>query len=471
MRRLILLATALTLPFGLASCGGGSGSGSVGLSSSSGTGSTSTAETKSINGGVYSSYVANAEVCLEDPNGNILTDSNGEELCSTTHSDGVFQLQLPADFSLSNDDLVGLYVKTSDGSTIKIAEAPVSQLEVNGTTNTLAITPLSIAENDQNLADTIGALIHALGGDTTGDADVVDLGNVEISNLEAVNQNGQPQPVLLNGNTSLEDLLKEKEQIILQVYQEQLGQAYQVTVNPNNTSAPVSVNLNGTLAKIAYNCQAHQEEIEEHLKALEALASGNTSEYLQTKTVAALLTLKNFLSHLSYSPFASSISDADKQTIQDLVNTTIPSLINDVNENGLNADALSGINNLISQLNTLISNLQSVGFRPPMFAIHLENTVSLFESIEQDAENSQSSQNQQTIAENSTGTASETGQTSNESSSQSSSQTVQGTSGSTLTEISNTSSSTENTTETTTSSSNSQSSQVSSGESGTTTGT
>ncbi len=439
MRNLILLATALTLPFGLASCGGGGGSGSVGLSSSTGTGNTSTAETKSINGGVYSSYVANAEVCLEDPSGNILTDSNGEQLCSTTHSDGVFQLQLPADFSLSNDDLVGLYVKTSDGSTIKIAEAPVSQLEVNGTTDTLAITPLSIAENDQNLADTIGALIHALGGDTTGDADVVDLGNVEISNLEAVNQNGQPQPVLLNGNTSLEDLLKEKEQIILQVYQEQLGQAYQVTVNPNNTSAPVSVNLNGTLTKIAYNCQAHQEEIEEHLKALEALASGNTSEYLQAKTVAALLSLKNFLSHLSYSPFASSISDADKQTIQDLVNTTIPSLINDVNENGLNADALSGINNLISQLNTLISDLQSVGFRPPMFTIHLENTVSLLESIEQYAENSQSSQSQQTTAENSTGTASETNQTSNESSSQSS-QTVQGTSSSTSSETSNTSS-------------------------------
>ena len=449
MRNLILLATALTLSFGLASCGGGGGSGSVGLSSSSGTGTTSTAETKTINGGVYSSYVANAEVCLEDPDGNVLTDSNGDQLCSTTHSDGVFQLQLPADFSLSNNDLVGLYVKTSDGSTIKIAEAPVSQLEVNGTADTLAITPLSIAENDQNLADTIGALIHALGGDTTGDADVVDLSNVEISNLEAVNQNGQSQPILLNGNTSLEDLLKEKEHIILQVYQEQLGQTYQVTINPNSTSAPVSVNFNGALAKVSYNCQAHQEEIEEHLKALEALASGNTSEYLQAKTVAALLSLKNFLSHLSSSPFASSVSDTDKQTIQDLINTTIPSLINEVNENGLNSDSLSGINNLISQLNTLISDLQSVNFRPPMFAIHLEKTVSLLESIEENAENSQSSQNQQTTSESSAGTASETNQTSNGTSSPS--QTVQTTSTSTSSngtssETSNTSSSSENTT-------------------------
>ncbi len=461
MRKLILLATALTLSFGLASCGGGGSSGSVGMNSSPGTG------IRNINGGVYSSYVANAEVCLEDPDGNILTDSNGDQLCSTTHSDGIFQLQLPADSSPSSDDLVGLYVKMSDGSTIKIAEAPISQLEVNGTADTLAITPLSIAENDQNLADVIGALIHALGGDTTGDADVVDLGNVEISNLETVNQNGQTQPVLLNGNTSLEDLLKEKERIILQVYQGQLEQTYQVAVNPNSTSAPVSVNLNGTPIGIAYNCQAHQEEIEEHLKALEALASGNTSEYLQAKTVAALLSLKNFLSRLLYLPFASSISDTDKQTIQDLVNTTIPSLINGVNESGLNSDTLSDINNLISQLNTLASDLQSVNFRPPMFAIHLENTVSLLESIEQSAENSQSSQNQQqTTSGNSTSNTSETGQASSESSSQSSSQTVQTTSNSTSIETSSTSSSTENATEISTSTAN----QTSSGESSTTTG-
>ena len=466
MRKLIFLATALTLSFGLASCGGGGGSGSIGMNSPSGAGTSSTAETnRSINGGVFSSYVANAEVCLEDSNGDILTDSNGNQLCSTTHSDGVFQLKLPADFSLSSDDLVGLYVQTSDGSTIKIAEAPVSQLEVNGTTDTLAITPLSIAGNDQNLADTIGALIHALGGDTTGDADVVDLGNVEVTNVETVNQNGQTKPVLLNGNTSLEDLLKEKEQIILQVYQEQLGQAYQVNVNPTNTSAPVSVNLNGILNRIAYNFQSHQQEFEEHLKALEALASGNISEYLQAKTVAALLSFKNFLSRLSSSPFASSISDADKQTIQDLVNTTIPSLINEINENGLNSDTLSSINNLISQLNTLITDLQSVNFRLPMFAVHLRNTVSLLESVEQDAKNSQSSQNQQVTVGNSTGSTSETSHVSGGSTSHSSFQNHQATSNSTSAETSNTSSATENTTETSTAT------QTSSGETSTATGT
>jgi len=479
MRKLLLMVTALTLSFGLASCGGGGGSGSVSMSSPSGVENSSTVESRSIDGGVYSSYVANAEVCLEDPSGNILTDSNGDQLCSTTRSDGVFQLQLPAGFSLSNDDLVGLYVKTSDDSTIKIAEAPVSQLEVDNNTDTIAIAPLPIAENDQNLANTIGALIHALGGDTTGNADVVVLGNVEVSNLELVNQNGQAHPVLLNGNTSLEDLLKERKELRLQVYQGQLGQSYQITVNPNNSTAPVSVNLNGMLAKIAYNCQTHQEEFEEHLKALEALSSGNVSEYLQAKTVALLLSLNHFLSHILNSTF---VSDNDKQAIQELIDTTIPSLINSINKNGLNADNLSNIDNLISQLQTLASDLQSVsaGFKPAMLAVHLENTVSILESIEMNVENAQSSQieqqvaggnttspseltlenieesaetahsshtEHQTIIEDTTG-SSENTQASNTSSAQSTSEAVQQTTTSTSVESSNTSSS-ENTTEST----------------------
>ena len=437
MRKFILLATALTLSFGLAGCGGGGGSGSVGLSSSSGGGAPSTAETKSVNGGVYSSYVVNAEVCLEDPAGNIMTDSNGNQLCSTTRSDGVFQLQLPAGFSLSDDDVVGLYVKTSDGSTVKIAEAPVSQLEVNGTTNTLAITPLSIAGNDSKLANTIGALIHALGGDTTGDADVVDMGNVEITGVESVNQNGETQPLLLNGSTSLENLLKKKKQLILHVYQKQMGQTYQVTVNPDNATAPVSVNLNGTLNRVAYNCQAHREEIEEHLKALEALSSGNTSEYLQAKTVALLLSLQKFLKHLLNSQ---SVSDTDKQTVQELVNSAISSLISSIDKNGLNQDTLSSIKGLVSLLKTLASDLESANFRPPMFTVHLRKTVALLESIEESAESALSSQNQQTTAENSNTSSSETAQGSGQSSSQQ--QAGQGTSTSTGT--SNASSSSEN---------------------------
>ena len=264
------------------------------------------------------------------------------------------------------------------------------------------------------------------------------MGNVEITSVESVNQNGQTQPLLLNGNTSLENLLKKKKQLILHVYQKQMGQTYQVTVNPDNTTAPVSVNLNGTLNRVAYNCQAHREEIEEHLKALEALSSGNTSEYLQAKTVALLLSLQKFLKHLLNSQ---SVSDTDKQTVQELVNSTISSLITSINKNGLNQDTLSSIKGLVSLLKTLASDLESANFRPPMFTVHLRKTVALLESIEESAESALSSQNQQTTAESSNTSSSETAQGSGQSSSQQ--QAGQGTSTSTGT--SNASSSSENT--------------------------
>ena len=341
MRKYLMALTVLALSAGITGCGGGGG-GSV-------TSSTST----TVSGGVYSSYVANAEVCLEDSSGNVVKDSSGNEICTTTDSNGVFQMKLS--FQISDNNRIGLYVKMADGSMVKVADAPVVQLKLSNA-NTYALTPLSLADNSEELADAIGGALHAMCGDTTGDATVVDLKGIEVTEIDTVASDGTVTPVQLSDSLSLEEMLKEKKHLLLKLYNSQTGETYQVDINPENATAPVCIIMNGKEETVSYSCQKHKEEIEEHLKELMGIVENNNDLFLQAKTAAILYSLSDYLNYIST---LSSLTDTVKQEITDVENA-VSSLITSINANGLTQENRDALSSLISQLQTLEGDLNAL---------------------------------------------------------------------------------------------------------------
>ena len=137
----ILSFLAVLASLGISGYGCGSGSGDENLSSA-----------QTVVGTVEASKVAGARVCV-----------NGTENCVTTNSNGIFRInvnKLPATLI------------------IKVGEAPLG--EVNATSTFVPVTPISLAEGNPALANKIAAFIHAVGNDTSGEAEVVNLSKVEI---------------------------------------------------------------------------------------------------------------------------------------------------------------------------------------------------------------------------------------------------------------------------------------------------
>jgi len=342
MRRYLLVALALALSSGIVGCGGGGSAGSSSNTSSA-----------TLDGGVYSSYVANAKVCLEDGNGDIVT-AGGNEVCSNTYSDGTFQLSVPPSVTVTNNNRVALFVKTQAGE-LKIAEAPLSQLEVTGMTNTIAVTPLSLAGNDTRLANTLGAFIHGLAGDATGYQDVVDLGSVEIEDLYEVNGTDVKE-LEIDNHTCLEDLIKQGAQLNVGVYNSSLNQEYRVKVN----SSSVKLEVDNEEMPVNYNCLQHEQELQAHLNELKAAVLGDENLFLKAKAEAVLISLEGHLNHLLNNP---NLSDFDKQLINTIINN-LQSLLSSIQneENGLSEEDKNQIDALITDLQTLVSSLQSEGF-------------------------------------------------------------------------------------------------------------
>jgi len=256
MGKKLKLVTALALAGFLYSCGGGGGGGSS-------SGSSSNEQTRTITGGVSASIVANATICLEDANGNVLLNGNNE-LCVNSAADGSFTINVPNDVSL-NDTQIALFVKDQDGNLVKVAEAPLTevqtitkQLDPNATENVVDVNPLSLTEGNQTLAVSLGALIHAIAGDTTGNATVLDLGNATIE--EITDANGEP--VILD--KPIEELLKEKKE--LKVVVKHGNKQLEAVVNSNNGT--VECNVDGKKVKLTYELEKHKQEWFKHLQEI-----------------------------------------------------------------------------------------------------------------------------------------------------------------------------------------------------------
>ncbi len=362
MRKHLLVAAALALSAGIAGCGGGGG-GSAGLSSNT--------SSTTLDGGAYSSYVANAKVCLEDGNGNIVTNA-GNEVCSTTYSDGTFQLSIPSSVTVTDNNRIALFVN-AQGTELKVAEAPISQLKVTGVDNTIAVTPLSLAGNDTKLASVLGAIIHGLAGDTTGYQDVVDLGNVEVEDVYEVNGT-DVQELEIDNHTCLEDLIKQGAQLNIGVYNLSLNQGYKIKVN----SSSVKLETNNEEKPINYNCLQHEQELQAHINELKAAVLGDKNLLLKAKAEAVLISLEGHLNHLLNNL---NLTDSDKQLINTII-SNVQSLLASIQseENGLSDEDRSQINALITDLQTLVSSLESEGLVHQ--ARELQQKINILQDIE-----------------------------------------------------------------------------------------
>jgi hypothetical protein len=141
MRGKLLAATALVASTLLASCGGGGG-GSLSTSSGSVT----------LTGTVEASKVAGVKVCVE-----------GTDNCALTDEKGTFSLQVAA-----------LPVTVS----LMAGDAPIGSF--NATSPVVEVNPLTLVDGNVTLAAALGAVIHALAGDTTGNQTTINLSNVAV---------------------------------------------------------------------------------------------------------------------------------------------------------------------------------------------------------------------------------------------------------------------------------------------------
>ncbi|GAB6076825.1 hypothetical protein [Desulfurobacterium crinifex] len=262
MKKLFAVVSVMAISIAMSGCGGGGTSGSADVSS----------EYRSVDGGVYASIVANATVCLEDAEGNILTNNDGEKICAQSDANGTFSLQVPPSIDLSITQ-VALYVKDQNGDEIKIGETDYNTALADNTTDVIVVTPLALADNNETLADDIGALIHALGGDINGNATEIDLGNVDIENVTVVDTNGT-ELYLTDDDKSLEELIKEKHKIRMRIHHDEVG-TVEVDMDPTNSTASVSCKLDNDEDNefeeekiVSYNATEKEEEWKEHLQEL-----------------------------------------------------------------------------------------------------------------------------------------------------------------------------------------------------------
>jgi len=123
------------------SCGGGGG-GSVKASPTS----------SKVVSKVEASIVKGATVCI-----------NGTNICNQTDENGIASLPV-----------------SSLPTTLSVNVGNVTIGFVNATAPYVPITPITLADNDNKTAQKLGAFLHALDGDTDGNATVIDLSNVTV---------------------------------------------------------------------------------------------------------------------------------------------------------------------------------------------------------------------------------------------------------------------------------------------------
>ena len=195
IRNLLLLSSIATIY--LTSCGG----------------SDTSTSSHTLKGAVIASKVKGVKVCESGTTNCAITDSNGRYTLT------VYQLPVKLE--------------------IKIGQVTLGDVEVQSTqAEDTVITPLDIAEGNQKLAEKIGALIHAIGGDVSGSKQVLDLSNLEqhfqsleVNNLEEALKSGKSLPPIRVGNRKIE-LVKEGEELKVKV--EENGNTYEVSYNLNS---------------------------------------------------------------------------------------------------------------------------------------------------------------------------------------------------------------------------------------------
>ena len=267
MKKPLLLGILSTSLCGLIiSCGGGGGGGSS---------NSTTSESNAVRGGVSASIVANATVCLEDSEGNILVDNNGLDICNQTNDNGTFQLKVPPDVDLTTIQ-IGLYAKDRNGNKIKIGEAAYTtikkitqELDPNAT-DVIDINPLSLADGNQTFADDLGAAMHALGGDINGTAQKIDFGNVDIEQITDFNGD----PIYLE-KESLENLIKQEHRLKI-IVRHNGRENMEIEIMPDNATTPVlcKIDKDGDdeyeeEIKVKYSLDKHEKEWKEHLQEIE----------------------------------------------------------------------------------------------------------------------------------------------------------------------------------------------------------
>jgi hypothetical protein len=159
IKKLISLATLLAVS-GLYACGGGSGNGG-------------TSSNERVVARVRASFVKGATVCVSDT-----------KTCATTDANGTAILQVS---------------KLPVTLVVKIADLTLGS--VNASDTYVPITPLDLANNDNQTAQKLGALIHAIAGDTTGNSITIDLTNRKIIPKHEI---AQPLVKLIKENKSLD---------------------------------------------------------------------------------------------------------------------------------------------------------------------------------------------------------------------------------------------------------------------------
>ena len=145
---------------GLFACGGGGG------------GNEENTSTRTIATKVEASIVKGATVCVENTNICNQTDDNGTAILRVS--------KLPVTL------------------VVKIGDIPLGDVTANS--SYVPITPLDLADNDNQIAEKIGALIHAIAGDTTDSADKIDLTGKKIKLQEQISE-------------SIVELLKQNKQV------------------------------------------------------------------------------------------------------------------------------------------------------------------------------------------------------------------------------------------------------------------
>jgi len=142
MKKKLKIVTGLILTSALFGCGGGGGSGNL--------------SGETVSGTVSASKVAGVRVCVNDCNsGN----------CAVTDSNGTFRLTV-----------------NSLPVTLKVCVGDTPLGSVNATSTVVSVNPLTLANGNETLAVEVGALIHAMAGDTNGNSTVVNLGDINIQN-------------------------------------------------------------------------------------------------------------------------------------------------------------------------------------------------------------------------------------------------------------------------------------------------
>ena len=164
VRTLLSLSALAAISAGLFACGGGSG------------GNEEITSTKTIATKVEASIVKGATVCVENTN-----------ICNQTNDNGIATLKVS---------------KLPVTLVVKIGDIPLGDVTANS--NYVPITPLDLADNDNQTAEKIGALIHAIAGDITGSANKIDLTGKKIKFQEQISK-----PIV--------ELLKQNKQVKLTV--------------------------------------------------------------------------------------------------------------------------------------------------------------------------------------------------------------------------------------------------------------